>query len=57
MRDLPSKPESTDELRTLVESGDIEILLSEEIADGTTHLLVQDNRRTYEEGELYEIVV
>ena len=57
MRELPPRPETIEELKSLVDAGDIEILLSEEIADGTTHLLVQDNRRTFEEGELYEIVV
>jgi hypothetical protein len=44
-------------LADLVKTGDIEIMLQEDLDDGTTSLLVCDNRRSYEEGEVYEIIV
>jgi len=46
-----------DELKNLLASGDIEILLQEDVGDGTTRLLICDRRRTYKEGEIYETIV
>ncbi len=54
---MAEKPKSFDELKQLVVNEDIEILLQEDLPDGTTRLLIQDNRRTYEEGEIYELIV
>ena len=51
------KPTSFDELKQLVENGDISVMLQEDLPDGTTRLLIQDNRRTYDEGEIYEIII
>ncbi len=51
------KPKNEEELKLLVEKGDIEILLAEDIDGELTRLLICDNRRSYEEGEIYEIVV
>jgi hypothetical protein len=51
------KPKSFDELKNLVDTGDIEIMISEDLDDGTTRLLIHDHRRTYEEGEVYELIV
>ena len=55
MKSLP--PQSFDELKKLVEDGDIEVLLQEDIAGELTRLLICDHRRTVEDGEIYEIVV
>lgn len=49
------KPQSFDELKILIDAGDIEILISEDLDDGTTRLLICDNRRT--EGEIYELII
>ena len=54
---MVDKPKSFEELRQLVENGDIEVLIQEGVSDGTTRLLVRDNRRSYEEGEVYELIV
>lgn len=54
---MNNKPTSFEELKALVSSGEIEIMLQEDFQDGTTHLLVCDNRRTYEEGEIYEVIL
>lgn len=54
---IPPKPQSEAELRQLVEHGDIEIMLAEDLEDGTSRLLVCDHRRTFEQGEIYEIIV
>lgn len=51
------KPRSADELKALVDSGEIEIMLMEEIDGGLTRLLLCDHRRNYEEGEIYELIV
>lgn len=51
------KPTSFPELKTLVDAGDIEVMLQEDQDDGTTRVLLCDHRRTYEEGEIYEIIV
>ena len=53
----PPKPKNEAELKKLVESGDIEIMLAEDICGQLTRLLLCDHRRSYEEGEIYEIVV
>jgi hypothetical protein len=52
-----TKPESFDELKALHDAGDIEVMLEEDLDDGATRLLVCDHRRTYEEGEIYELIV
>lgn len=49
------KPQSFEELKQLVDSGLIEVLLSEDNDDGTMRVLVCDSRLTYEEGEIYEL--
>lgn len=51
------KPQSFNELENLVNNGDIEIMVSEELDDGTTRLLICDHRRIYEDGEIYELIV
>ena len=53
----PSKPQNEEELRILVDSGDIEIMLWEDIGGQLTRLLLCDHRRSYSEGEIYEIIV
>jgi hypothetical protein len=45
-----------EEIEELVEKGDIEVMIQEEIGD-KTYFLICDHRRTYEEGEIYERVV
>ena len=52
-----SKPKSFEQLKKLVNSGDIEILLEEELDDGTSRLLVCDHRQSYKDGEIYELIV
>ena len=54
---IPPKPQNEEELRQLVEAGDIEIMLAEDICGQLTRLLLCDHRRSYSEGEIYEIVV
>ncbi len=54
---MVEKPKSFEELKQLVENGDIEVLIQEDQSDGTTLLLILDNRRSYEEGEIYELRV
>lgn len=51
------KPRNSEELQRLIDAHDIEILLSEDIDGQLTRLLICDNRRSYDEGELYEIIV
>jgi hypothetical protein len=53
----PNKPQSFAEFKTLLDNGDIEILLSEDMAGELTRLLILDHRRTYSEGEIYEILI
>ena len=57
MNSRAQKPQNEAELRQLVEAGDIEIMLAEDLEDGTSRLLLCDHRRSYEEGEIYEIIV
>jgi len=54
---IAPKPQSIKEVENLIGKGDIEIWLQEDLDDGTTRLLVCDNRRTYDEAEIYEIIV
>lgn len=54
---IKEKPKTWEELEALYDAGDISVLLQEELDDGTTRILICDNRRTYEEGEIYEIIV
>ena len=54
---IPPQPQNEAELRQLVDSGDIEIMLWEDIDAQLTRLLLCDHRRSYEEGEIYEIIV
>lgn len=54
---MNEKPKSFAELKKLIDSGDIEILIYNENEDCTTSFLILDNRRSYEEGEIYEIRV
>lgn len=56
------KPETFEEVDTLVQMGAIEVMLQEDVkclADGKykTHFLICDHRRTVEEGEVYEVIV
>lgn len=51
------KPKNEEELKALVDSKEVEILLYEDLPDGTTRLLICDHRRSYEEGEIYELIV
>ena len=51
------KPKDEFELFELVSNCDVEIMLSEELEDGRSHLMICDHRRTYEEGEVYEIIL
>lgn len=54
-----SKPQTFTELEALVASGDVEVLLEEDFPgdENITRYLIQDNRRFYEEGEIYEVVL
>jgi hypothetical protein len=55
----PDKPKTHGELEALVASGDIEVLLEEDFPadESLVCYLVQDNRRTLDEGEIYELVL
>lgn len=53
----PNKPQSFAEFKALLVNGDIEILLSEDVAGELTRVLILDHRRTYSEGEIYEILI
>lgn len=59
MTDYPDrpKPRSYEEVIALKEANEIEVMLAEDLPDGTTRMLICDNRRTYEEGEIYEIII
>jgi len=52
------KPKAWEELEALVETGDVEVLIIEKLPYDETklHIMVLDNRRTYKEGEIYELV-
>ncbi len=54
---MTSKPSNITELKSLIENGDIEILLQEDIGGELTRILICDHRRTFEEGEIYEIMI
>ncbi len=51
------KPKTFEEVEQLIASGNIEVMIQEDLPDGTTRLFICDNRRTYEEGEIYEIII
>ncbi len=57
--DYPDKPKprNAEELKALVDAHEIEIMLSEDLPDGTSRLFICDNRRTFEEGEIYELII
>ncbi len=57
--DYPDKPKprNAEELKALIDNHEVEIMLSEDLDDGTSRLLICDNRRTYDEGEIYEIII
>lgn len=57
MRLSPEKPRTFDELDDLLKNKEVEVMLQEELDDGTVRLLVYDYRRTYEEGEIYELIL
>lgn len=57
MNKMTEKPKTFEEVKELVESGHISVMLQEGMADGKTRFLLCDHRRTYEEGEVYEVVV
>ena len=50
------KPKTFAELKALVESGDISVMLQEDLSDGTTRLLLCDYRQPWEK-EVYEVIV
>ena len=54
---MTKKPKTFEEVLKLVDSGDIEVMLQEWMTDGTICFLICDHRRTYEDGEVYEVVV
>jgi len=54
---ITEKPKTFNEVKELVECGDVSVMLQEDMDDGATHFLICDNRRSYEEGEVYEVVV
>jgi len=49
------KPQSIEEVKNLIDAGDMEVWVQEDLDDGTTRLLVCDNRSTY--ANIYEIIV
>lgn len=49
------RPKTFKELKDLVEAHLVEVMIEEDSPDGTTHFLVCNSRRTYEEGEIYEL--
>jgi len=53
---MSGKPKSMKELEALVDQGLLSIQLVEDCDDGTTHLMVLDNRQEYE-NEVYEVWV
>jgi hypothetical protein len=57
MGEMTEKPKNIEELKSLVESGEIEIMLAEDVGGELTRVLILDHRRTYEEGEIYELVI
>lgn len=50
------KPKTFSEVESLVKSGDISVLIQEERGEKTLFLIC-DNRRVYEKGEIYEVLV
>lgn len=52
--EINGKPKTYEELRELIRDGFLSVQLSEELDDGTTHLLVLDNRQQYK-NEVYEL--
>ena len=50
------KPKTFDEIETLVNNGDISVLLKKEI-NGKTQFLIRDSRVTYNEGDIYTVVL
>ena len=53
---MNEKPKTFKEVEALVESGDVSVLIQEERGNETIFLIC-DHRRTYGEGEVYEVVV
>jgi hypothetical protein len=51
------RPKTFEELKQLVDNGDIEVWIEEDISDTLTRYFILDRRRTYEEGELYELIL
>jgi hypothetical protein len=51
----PEKPKNIEELKQLIDNHEIEILDVFDLSDGTTCVAICDHRRSYEEGEIYEI--
>ena len=51
------KPKTMEEIQSLVNERAIEVCIAEELEDGRTQFLICDNRRSYEEGEIYEVIV
>ncbi len=52
---LSEEPETFDEMNKLVNSGALEIMLVDSFKKGTVSFLVCDNRRSYAEGEIYQL--
>lgn len=53
----PDIPKTEAEIDELLSNGDIEILDCGTRTDGSTWVAICDNRRTYEEGEIYEVTL
>lgn len=57
---MTEKPKTFEEVTELLFSGDIDIMLKEDVQDKGMYkvrFLICDHRRTYEEGEVYEVIV
>jgi len=51
------KPTTYEEVETLVDSGQIEVMVQEFVDDSHIRFFICDHRRTYEENEIYEVIV
>ena len=53
---MVENPKTLFEIEELVSNGDISVM-HQDFINNEYHFLVCDHRRTYEEGEVYEVVI
>jgi hypothetical protein len=56
MMNMTEKPKTLFDVEELVHNGDISVM-HQDFINNEYHFLICDHRRTYEEGEVYEVVV